>query len=65
METDDPKDTAEWAAAIKTHIDYYNKATSSRVQSMTISRSSNLNATTSPSTAPVRGSTARASTASV
>eukprot|EP01040_Poterioochromonas_malhamensis_P005679 gene5678-6101_t len=65
METDDPKDTAEWVSAIKTHIDFYNKATSSRVQSMTISRSGNLNATTSPSTAPVRGSTARASTASV
>jgi hypothetical protein len=39
METEDPKDAKEWAEAIKKHIDFYNKVTTSRVQSMTYTRS--------------------------
>lgn len=50
METDDPKETQEWLAAIRDHIQYCNNATSARVQSVAISRPG--------SNAAPRGSTA-------
>jgi hypothetical protein len=36
METDNASETLEWANAIRSHIKFYNQATTSRVQSMRV-----------------------------